>query len=246
MWLLFIAYNWRPTGRDILTLNPALATMQRHSQLTMASSIHRLSRPSRPPACTLPPIPESQSVFSVHYQAVASEPFDVVQIEYVDDDESSLGSLESCCCSECERVIDVDDELLFSVVSPRAPTPDESDDPSESADSHISTRPIIPRTSETEQIRKKKTPLSFLRSFRALSPEFSFRDPKAGSKGQSTDADLEGTVNKSKGIFRILKSRLHLNSRETASLNNVADDDSKSESGNRSPRAGVFSRLHSF
>ncbi|KAK0192354.1 hypothetical protein F5146DRAFT_1039478 [Armillaria mellea] len=239
MWLLFIAYNWRPTDRDILTLNPALTTMQRHSQLTMASSIHRLSRPSRPPACTLPPIPESQSVFSVHYQTVASEPFDVVQIEYVDDDESSLGSLgslESCCCSECERVIDC---------PPRAPTPDENEDPSESTDSHISTSLIIPRTSETEQPPKKKTPLSFLRSFRAFSPEFTSRNSKTGSKGQSTDANSEGISNKRKGIFRILKSGLRLKSRETASLNNV-DDDRKSESDSRSPRAGVFPRLHSF
>ncbi|KAK0211438.1 hypothetical protein IW262DRAFT_1498047 [Armillaria fumosa] len=220
--------------------------MQRHSQLTMASSIHRLSRPSRPPACTLPPIPESQSVFSVHYQTVASEPFDVVQIEYVDDDESSLGSLESCCCSECERVVDVDDEILFSVVSPRrAPTPDESEDPSESTDSHISTSPIVPRTSETEQPQKKKAPLSFLRSFRTLSPEISSRNSKTVFKGQSTDANPEGIDNKRKGIFKILKSGLRLKSRETASLNNV-DDDSKSDTDNRSPRAGVFPRLHSF
>ncbi|KAK0472689.1 hypothetical protein EDD18DRAFT_1406821 [Armillaria luteobubalina] len=187
----------------------------------MASSIHRLSRPSRPPACTLPPIPESQSVFSVHYQTVASEPFDVVQIEYVDDDESSLGSLESCCCSECERIVDVDGELLFSVVSPRrAPTPDESDDPSESTDSHISTSPIVPRTLITEQPQKKRPRLSFLRSFRALSPEFSSRAIKTGSNSQSgTNAKSEGIDNKRKGIFKIFKSGLRLKSRETASLN---------------------------
>ncbi|KAK0438347.1 uncharacterized protein EV420DRAFT_1585945 [Desarmillaria tabescens] len=219
--------------------------MQRRPLLTMASSIYHLSYQSRRPACTLPPIPESRSVFSVHYQTAFPEPFNAYEIEYVDDDESSLGSLESCCCSECQRITDVDAEILFSsgpATPLRAPTPDECDNPSESSDSHTSMSPIIP-TSET---RKKKTPLSFLRSFRVLSPGIPSRDPEAGSEGQPAEA--EGTVNKGKGIFRSLKSRL-LNPREMASLNNAADDDSKSESSkseNRSPRAGILPRLHSF
>ncbi|KAK0203977.1 hypothetical protein DFS33DRAFT_849902 [Desarmillaria ectypa] len=222
--------------------------MQQRPLLTMASSIYHLSHQSRRPACTLPPIPESRSVFSVHYQPVLSAPFDAYEIEYVDDDESSLSSLESCCCSECQTVTDIDAEILFSSgpAPLRAPTPDENDNSFESSDSHMSMSPIIP-TPEKGQHWKKKVPLSFLRSSRVLFPGISSRDPEAGSEGQSTDA--ESTVNKGKGIFRTFKSRLRLHSRETASLNNVADDDSKSGSSkpeNRSPRPGVLPRLHSF